>query len=163
MSCKPSRLSAQALLRLKAASRRLVEAVGGGKEAAAILGVSAPHVSTAVAATCPDKWLSLRHVAELQDAAGVSPVAAALEELAAGQGDAAPISAAELPDAVLHLTRELGDVAAAASLAVEDGRISAAERARLLRELDELIERAAALKDGLSAGRTGDLRAVAGP
>jgi hypothetical protein len=162
MSCKPSRLSAQALLRLKAASRRLVEAVGGGKEAAAILGVSEPHVSTATAATYPDKWLSLRHVAELEDAAGVSLVAAALGELSEGRGDVVPIAAAELPDAVLRLTRELGDVAAVASVAVEDGRISAAERTRLLRELDDLTERAAALKDGLSAGRAGDLRAVAG-
>jgi hypothetical protein len=54
-----------------------------------------------------------------------------------------------LSEQTLGLARELGEVAAAVAAAQEDGKVTAAEKRRIARQLDELLDVARAMQRGL--------------
>jgi hypothetical protein len=140
--------------RLKVAIRRAIESVGG-VEAAGIVS----DRSTASAGN----WNNINH-----EALPPLDCAIALDLAAMASGRAAAIVPAacrelggvflRLPDVsgdgvafadLAKVASELGDVAAAVSKGMADGKLDERDRAEVARQLDELIEAAVAMRAGL--------------
>jgi hypothetical protein len=125
---------------LKTASQQLVEAAGGVKLAADLTQASASRMSEAISSFHDTRWLTLVQVADLE-ATTEQPIIT--RTLAAMAGfDLVPREAARSLDMHHHLARvvkETGDATSALSQALADGKLDAAEIARVQREVEEGI------------------------
>lgn len=132
-------------LALKAATRRLVERVGGVDAAAAVTRVGRSQLSV-YGVPDSDQYAPIDIVADLEAEAAaplVTQALAAAQHLALGPMNAAASAApVSLLTHVAQLTKELGDVARVAADADADGNLSAAELASLITETSDLIEAA---------------------
>jgi hypothetical protein len=135
---------------LKAASRLVVEAVGGYEAASAALGgYSTGRLAEACSPHHPDRWLRLQHVALLEALAEDPRITAELARLA-GQVLRPRAPAAGCATQQMHqAVAEMGATIAVWGQALADGRMDAAERAALDRQLGDLERRVAAARGAL--------------
>lgn len=125
--------------RLKLATRELVAAVGGGKVAAAITGLSEGHVSRCQSEDHPDT-LSLQHLAQLELTAGRPIIAALLADLTGCRVEvvAHEADAQMLSEGLISFVTEAGEFSAAVGKALSDKRITPREAKEALAELDDV-------------------------
>lgn len=128
------------MLSLKAATRLVIAAHGKGTAAAASCRLNEGSLSDCASPHHMDRTLPLDVALQLELMGGSEAITAALARAhgcllvpveARGAGDLAGLLAA--------LGREVGDVFAASAEALADGEVSEAERAKLARELGEMI------------------------
>lgn len=144
---------------LKLATRLLVHDCGGLEPASAACGLSTTSLSDAKRREHPERWLPLDAVLALERfgaSRAVTEVLARAHRCVLVPVEA--VGAGDLAVRLAQLGREVGEVFAAASLALADGVVTDAERAELGRELSDVVQAAQAALGALGEQR---LRAVA--
>lgn len=142
---------------LKAASRELLAACGGSREASAIVGVRRQHLDDC-ANVNTDLFLRAHEIGALEDVtttASQPPIVTTV--LAKRQGyelvrlpEAAPCTGA-LIEQLLALATEHGQLSAALATALADGRCCAADAAKVLPEAEQMLSVGAAIRATLQA------------
>lgn len=138
---------------LKAATRRLVEAVGGGKCASEMTRTSEGRISEAGSLNVMDRFVAIDVVADLEADTKNPFVTRCLADLAGF--DLMARNIARDPDMLRHLARiarETGEVIAALSSSLADGHHSDQEKAALRKEIREAIDHLQALDVALGPG-----------
>jgi hypothetical protein len=128
---------------LKAYYRDLVTACGGPKRSADIVGGHQSHISEAMAPHCPDRWPRLDHIALLEAECGQPIMTAALAERAGyaiEQVAAAPRGQKSVSQHLHAIVSEFQDVEIGMISAMADGRIDAAERRDLRRDIQQAVQ-----------------------
>lgn len=134
---------------LKAATRDLVDAAGGGKRVAQLTRASEGRLSEACAAHVMDRFAAIDVVADLEAETGMHFVTRCLADLSGF--DLVPRRAATRLDLHEHLARiakECGEAQAALAVSLATPGISEAER---LRTRTEMLEAIAILQEGVVA------------
>lgn len=145
---------------LKLASRLLVADCGGLEPAASACGLGTTSLSDAQRREHAERWLPLDAVLALERFGQSRAVTEALAR--AHRCVLVPVEAVGEGDLAVRLAllgKEVGEVFAAASLALADGRISDAERRVLGGELADVVQAAQAALGAL--GVAGAVRVVA--
>lgn len=138
---------------LKAATRDLVEAAGGGKRVAGKTRTSEVRISDAASIKVMDRFAAIDVIADLEADTETPIVTRCLADLAGFNLVAREI--ARDPDMLGHLARiarETGEVIAGLSASLADGHHSDQEKAALRKEIREAIEHLQALDAALSPG-----------
>lgn len=135
---------------LKAMTDHLVEAVGGGTTASRILGHKSPApVSSARSISFPDRWLQLDDLMVLERRAQRPIVSEWLVDRCLRDPERARPQLTM--EAVAHLATEGAGAKLAVVHALADGKVCAADRREVARELRELRDLVDTLLDAVEA------------
>ena len=147
-------IAARDVHQLKKASAALVQRVGGCMAAAGLAQTTASRISEAVSEFHPNRFLSLVQVADLEAVAGDPLVTRALAEVA---GCSLSRVEAQRPlhpsDHLVHILIVAGDVERELAEGLRDGKLDAAEEARVLASAGDAIDRLQRLRADLLRGR----------
>lgn len=140
--------------KLKQASRELTDSLGGIVASAEEIGKSKTVVGRNVNRNDEDFFFNLIDAARLEELAEKPFVTMAMARLAGGVFVALPeteVDATGLREKILTITEELGDVSAVTREALLDETVKACEADRIIKELDDLIERAVEMRESVAA------------
>jgi hypothetical protein len=140
--------------KLKQASRELTDSLGGIVASAEEIGKSKTVVGRNVNRNDEDFFFNLIDAARLEELAEKPFVTMAMARLAGGVFVALPeteVDATGLREKILTITEELGDVSAVTREALLDEKVKSCEADRIIKELDDLIERAVEMRESVAA------------
>lgn len=140
--------------KLKQASRHLTDSLGGIVASAEEIGKSKTVVGRNVNRNDEECFFNLLDVARLEELATKPFVTMAMAHLAGGVFIPLPetsIDATGLREKILKITEELGDVSTVTREALNDERVTGGESDHIIKELDQLIERAVEMRESVAA------------
>lgn len=140
--------------KLKQASRELTDSLGGIVASAEEVGKCKSVVGRNVNRNDSDCFFNLLDAARLEELADKPFVTMAMARLAGGVFVALPetqIDASGLREKILAITEELGDVSGVTREALLDEKVGGREAESIIKELDDLIERAVEMRECVAA------------